>query len=62
MLNCELCDYFKKMNLRLDSKERCYCELTNFVFHKEVSDYKMEEHPCFYYKDGSLIHEKPAVA
>ena len=50
MLNCQLCDYFKTADTVAQSKGKCMCEYTGFVFHKKVEDYDMENHPCYEYQ------------
>lgn len=46
MLNCEYCDYLKRSNSRNESGiGQCMCELTGFVFYKNIEDYEIE-YPC----------------
>ena len=60
MLNCEYCDYLKNNNLKGQKNSKCLCELTGFVFHKEVQDYEMENHPCYDYPVSKLMREEKA--
>jgi hypothetical protein len=46
MLNCELCNYFKTINLKHSNKIIGVCEYTDFVFQKNIEDYEIE-YPCY---------------
>lgn len=46
MLNCELCNYFKTVDLKNSGKQVGVCEFTGFVFQKNVQDYEIE-YPCY---------------
>lgn len=50
MLSCNSCSYMKKFDSCNSDKNKQFCELTGFVFHKEIEDYEMENHPCYEYK------------
>ncbi|ERI94473.1 hypothetical protein HMPREF1982_01109 [Clostridiales bacterium oral taxon 876 str. F0540] len=50
MLHCDLCDYYKTANTKGQGAGKCMCELTGFVFHKNVEEYDLENHPCFDYE------------
>lgn len=49
MLNCEYCDYLKNNSFKGQNSSKCMCELTGFVFHKNIEDYQLESHPCYHY-------------
>jgi hypothetical protein len=46
MLDCELCNYYKKENVDVKKKHNCFCEITGFEFKKDIEEYEME-YPCF---------------
>ena len=46
MLDCNLCNYFKSVNSSSKNSSVCMCELTGFIFHKDVQDYDIE-YPCY---------------
>ena len=50
MLNCENCNYIKKMSGKDVKNVQMSCTLTGFVFRKEFEDYEMGNHPCYNYK------------
>lgn len=54
MVNCEQCDYFKKINK--NNKVKHICEYVNFTFENGIEEYKESEHPCFLY-DNENINE-----
>ena len=63
MLNCQLCDFFKSADTIAQSKGKCVCEYTGFVFHKKVEDYDMENHPCYEYQPNvAVVKAKAKVA
>ena len=55
MLNCQLCDFFKSADTIAQSKGKCICEYTGFVFHKKVEEYEMENHPCYEYQPSTGV-------
>lgn len=63
MLNCKLCDFFKSADAFSQSKGKCVCEYTGFIFHKNIEDYDMENHPCYEYQlNTGVVKAKAAVA
>ena len=65
MLDCEICNYYKKVNTGVIKKNACVCEMTGFEFKKAVEEYEME-YPC--YNNGfnmeqlNIIDSKETVA
>lgn len=49
MLNCEYCDYYKKVISKNQDNMKGFCEYTGFVFQKNPEDYELEDHPCYDY-------------
>ena len=50
MLNCEQCNYLKKVDSE-DKIEKHVCELTQFVFDSNNEFYNMNNAPCNSYLD-----------
>jgi len=63
MLNCEICNYYKKVDTKKNNI--CRCEMTGFEFKKSLEDYEMD-YPCYdngYNMDQlNLINPKQTVA
>lgn len=49
MLNCEQCNYIRTREQSEPKSIKYVCNFTGFVFNKEISDYDMNEHPCYCY-------------
>ena len=49
MLNCEQCDYLKKISYE-GKEEKFVCEFTQFVFSSNNQFYNMNNHPCNNYQ------------
>ena len=45
MLDCKLCNYFKSVNSNSKGVNVCKCELTDFIFNKDIENYEIEA-PC----------------
>lgn len=46
MLDCKLCNYYKSVNSSSAEENKCMCQLTGFVFHKDTEEYDIE-YPCY---------------
>jgi hypothetical protein len=61
MLYCESCDYLKSASFKASVEKKCVCGLTGFVFHKNIEDYEMENHPCYDYPANKLTYSSAPV-
>ena len=65
MLDCEICNYYKKTNVDLRKNNVCVCEITGFEFKKDVEEYEMN-YPCYDNKfnmaELNIINPKETVA
>lgn len=60
MLNCELCNYLKTMNLKGSNKKISVCEYTDFVFRKNIEDYDIE-YPCYEADMNKIASEETSI-
>ncbi|MBC8060903.1 MAG: hypothetical protein H7Y18_09575 [Clostridiaceae bacterium] len=65
MLACEMCNYYKRVNVEARTNNACVCEITGFQFKKDIEEYEME-YPCYENKFNmeqlNIITPKKTVA
>jgi hypothetical protein len=62
MLNCEKCNYIKRVGSKEAKGVHFCCELTGFMFKKDFQDYDMDNHPCFNYNPQEIGIEDESIA
>lgn len=65
MLDCKICNYYKKVNADIRNSSACVCEMTGFEFKKDIEEYEMD-YPCydagFNMEQLNIINPKETVA